>query len=401
MTEVELLVDDAGSPAKEPHAPVGGRRALAVLIGALGLVALGLLWVGPGGDDSSPDDTSLDGTGLANTALADVDGSTTPTPVPSTTTTLESTTTIAPAGGFIEGEGPALQTVVGYELWFGGDSSIRRLDLDTGDMLSLGFSGYPVIGDDDYIVAFDLVRRGYSVIDRADPLAEPRLLQVADGFSIDSIAPSPQPGTAWVVDRSSDRYDWRLLSLRTGAPLRSTTTESLTTSQIAFGFDLAVGPEIDERDGTLYVLSGTGHEEWVSGAVVVRDSFRALIERCDGSECRRAWYDLATLEELDLPTPTELLEHTELLGRGSWIHERTTAAETSRLVDITGEVRFDTTEGVPRRGFDVAPDGRWAALTNGQQLRVMDLTTGELTVIRRATNRVGTSSSVVWVETAR
>lgn len=315
-------------------------------------------------------------------------------PLPATTSTADPGTVLQP--GEIDGAGAVLGSPVGLELWVGGDSPVTRLDLDTGNILTLDYRAYPIMATGLYLVLFDARNDVFITIERSDPTARPKRLEADDGFVIDAVAPGLNEGTVWVADRGApDQVEWRLLSLETVSPVQSATTDSIITSRLPYRIEVAVPPIIDVRGDELYVLRFGAFDLWLEGGLVVHDGRRALVETCE-VECRRAWYDIATGDELAIPPPTDLFEQNELIG--DWIHSKTRDGSEAVLVELVTSRSVDTQERVRGRQFDISPDGRWGAFTGAQRLRITDLSVDESVEMTTVSNRVGTSTSLVLTD---
>lgn len=327
-----------------------------------------------------------------------------------TTSTITTTTTTAAAAlraetelevGEIAGAGPLLGSPSGLEMWVGGDSPVTRIDLDTGNALTLDYRAFPLLHTGVHLVLFDPARDVFIVIDRTDPTAAPTRLSVDDSFVVDTVAPGPAPSTLWLADRTvADRVAWRLLSLDTLTPVRSASSESIITSRLPYRIEVAIPPVIDARGEELFVLRALDYEYWLDGRLVVHDGERALVETCESvGSCRSAWYAIFSGEELPDPVPSDLLELHELLG--PWIHTKTRTGSETLLINSTTGAIVETQQRLRARRFDISPDGRWAAFTGTQRLWMLDLSSGETIELPSVSNRVGSGTSVVLVDRPR
>ena len=383
LGDIEFI--ELESRAEPGLGPPAGSRRTAIVIGILAVVAAGaVLIAAPRTDDVRS----------AAATTTTVTSTTTTSAAPTTTTVVADTGDEA----IVPGLGPVLGSEVGLEVWFGGDALVSRLDLDSGDLLTLDFRAYPVLATGDHLVLFDAGSAEFVVLDRRRPLDDVRTLTVDGGFVVDAVAPASAPNTVWVADRGEpDSVDWRLVGLEVMAPIASTTTEAVSTFRLPYRVDVAAPPTLDVGDGKILVRRGAGHEPWLDGRLLAHDTSRALVEQCDAQgECRQQWFDIDTGKVLDLPGPTTVLDQTEVLGR--WLHTRTRDNTQSVLVEIETGRELDTLQRVTARQFDVAPDGLWGAFTGAQQLRLTDLTTGESINAPGVSQRLGTASAVVLTD---
>ncbi|NNC79855.1 MAG: hypothetical protein HKN94_06830 [Acidimicrobiales bacterium] len=327
----------------------------------------------------------------ATTTLASATTSTT-TPV---TTTSAATTTQAPAQegeSTLSGE-PLLGEAVGLTMWSGGDRPLGSLDLDTGQIRQFGVRAFPIFATTAGVLVYDIIEREFVVFDGETESLQP--LPDDERFRITTVAPAFDPNTLWAADTSTEgRVEWRLISLQTMAPVRTAQSQSVITSALPFGIELAVGPELDEVDGKVYRLTPGGYEFWADGSIVVRDTTSALIESCDGEDCTRRWADIRTGRFFDELTP-DLNDRNEMLGGGSWIHSFADDLTVSEFVSRDGTTRYDTGLLVAARRFDISPDGEWAAITGQQLLRMINLRTGEQLRVTEAAPILGTAATVV------
>lgn len=296
---------------------------------------------------------------------------------------------------------PVLNVDTGLEIWVGGDGRITRIDLDSGRRFQVDRRGYPLVVSGQWLVFFDARTDTFERVDRVDPSQGETRLDAGEDFTIDAIAESPVDNSVWVADATGDLVAWRLLSLGTGAPLRSATTSSLELMAIADAADLASGPEIDIRqnvttgESEVWRLDGSEHVFWFAGSVVARDTTIALVENCDGS-CTLEWRDLATGEQIERLVPPNLLDLNELLGGGTWIYARSEDLSASTFIDAISFEELDTKTRRRTRPFDIEDSGRWAAMTGSQRVWIVELETGEETPLPGQRSLVGTTASVVF-----
>jgi hypothetical protein len=375
------------SQEADPERRVDPRGSLPLigLVVVLGIIVVALFVFGPRG-------------GQAET------GSSTSTSPPTTAaTTAPATTTLVPStlGPVIDAEpvepgAPVLGEEVGLTMWSGGDRPLGSIELDTGRIRQFEVRAFPVFAAGERIVVFDVLEREFGVFDPDNELLDP--LPQDEQFRITSVAPTPDPDTVWAADASGEgQVEWRLISLRTMAPVRTSRTQTIITSELPFGIELAVGPELDIIGGEIHRLTPTGHEFWIDASIVVRDATSALIEQCNGDQCTRQWADIASGDVLDEPVP-DLDERNEMLGGGGWVHSFAADLTSSEFVSRDGATTYDTGLLVSARRFDISPDGQWAAITGQQLLRMINLRTGEQIRVTEAAPILGTAATVVLTD---
>lgn len=371
-----------------PERPVDprGRLPLIGLVVGLAIVVVVLFALGPRSDQ--PETGSDSTTSLPTTPSTTVPATTT-TAVPSTLGPVVDAEPVEP------GE-PVLGGPVGLTLWSGGDRPLGSIDLDTGRIRQFDVRAFPVFAAGRRIVVFDVLEREFGVFDPDTETLDP--LPEDEQFRITAVAPTSDPNNVWATNTTTEgQVDWRLISLQTMAPVRTTRTETIITSELPFGIELAVGPELDVIDGGIHRLMTGGHEFWVEGSIIVRDTASALIETCADGECQRRWADIRTGEFLDIAAP-ELNDRNELLGNGQWIHSFAADLSVSEFVSRDGSSRYDTGLLVSARRFDISPDSNWAAVTGQQLLRMINLRTGEQIRVVEAAPILGTAATVVLTD---
>jgi hypothetical protein len=383
--EIILIELDGHSPAPPPASDDPARVAIAALVLAL-VGAVGLLWLlAPSDDGTQPDTAAVPSSTTAAPSEPRDPTTTSITPVP-----------LALAEVDVGEEDSLLGPNVPFEVWVGGDTPVRRINLSTGGVLSLDLRAYPVLSIGTQLVLFEQGADRWVTIDRENPLAEPELLwDPVEDFHIDTIAASLTPGTVWLADTSDAYTTWRLLNLTTGSAIDSAQTQTITTSDLPIGIEFAVAPVLDVRDGIVHRREGGVFVPWVKGEVLVHDAERALVEWCDDDGCSQTWFGLPDGEPIVVTSTTTMLDESELLGDGGWVHTRTEDSALSKLVAIYTGIEYDTTLRVSARQFNVSPDGRWAVIPGAHLLRILNLVTGEISLISHVSNRIGTSSTSV------
>ncbi len=384
MTDVVVDLETSGqprSPESDRPMPVLARAIAALLIGA---VVTAIVF-----SDGNADDT--DGTATADSTLPPRTSTTTESP-------FETSTTSTPAPiSSVEFE-QLLDTPVGFTAWVGGDTRLSVLDIDSGAQTDLEARGYPLLATSTSLIFRDLLAENYAVIDRQNPTVPAIVLDAGD-FEIDLVAESRVENAVWLADvpETEDAgVEWRLLSLSTGAPLRSSTTVGIETIRMADKVELAYSPVIDEREDEVWRLVGDAHEFWFQGRVIARDLDRVLAERC-APDCALAWLSVATGDVLPDPVPEGLHDDNELIGGGTWLYSRSEDFTASALINAETSKAIDTSIRRTTRPFAVDARGRWAVMTGSQRVWLLDLETGEQTPIPGSRRLVGVSSTVVLV----
>lgn len=372
----------------DPERRVDPRGSLPLigLVAGLTIVVVALFALGPRGSQTE--------SGPAATESA-------PTTVATTiplTTTVDPPSTLGPVVDPepIERGEPVLGERVGLTMWSGGDRPLGSIELDTGRIRQFDVRAFPVFAVDARIVVFDVLEREFGVFDPDSEVLDP--LPQDEQFRITSVAPTSDPNTVWAADASGDgQVEWRLISLQSMAPVRTTRTQTIITSELPFGIELAAGPELDIIDGAIHRLTPNGHEFWIEASIVVRDATSALIEQCNSDQCVRRWADIPTASVLAEPVP-DLAERNEMLGGGGWIHSFASDLSSSQFVSRDGATTYDTGLLVSARRFDISPDGEWAAITGQQLLRMINLRTGEQIRVTEAAPILGTAATVVLTD---
>ena len=389
---VEIFLDNTDS--SHPHADPEPGRGFSVALLAVFVMAVVVLLL-TGGDrlpqvNESPSTTDGLAEGIGTTSIAPVES-----------VEQDQLSADIATSDFSPGDGPLLGREVNFEVWLGGDSRVRRVDLDTGDIERLDVTGFPLFAAGDWVVIFE-PSSGFSTIDRRAPGREPTPLDTAEDFAAFAFGPSRLPGFVWAVAVGPDDrgFAWQLISLTTGLPTRTVQTQSAHVTKISFGIEVVLPPVIDVRDDGIYFWSVNGFVRTVVGSLVAFDERRALIDGCalgvSESFCGLSWWDIDQQLPIAVPIPIGIHENNEILGDGSWMLTFTDGATEMDLVELFTSRTFDTQVRIEGRELDVAPDGRWAAISGGQGLRVMNLTSGEVTPIERV-RPIGTTSSVVAV----
>ncbi len=342
------------------------------LLGVLGAVAVGfLLW--------SMSRTPVDDTDNSQVTIEQDDTETTERPTTTTPPSIavgRSTTTIENVGSRFGGD-------TGLSVLMGGESELRRLDLDTGAVTDFDRKGFPVYADDDVLVVSDPSRGTHTVVPLDDPEAEGLLLGT-NWMMPAAVSAGPEAGTVWMLGGDQPTPGWQLVRLADGEVVDQVDA-SMATLQFGFGFDGSGGPGVSgSASGGIFELVNGEYQRVAEGRpLAVSDEF-VLAENCvSPTQCPSFWLDRATWGVVDRPIP-----EADLLGAAL-------SPDGRLLTYYSGDGRgvFDVERNEPialLSGWEtltVSPDGRFAAWL-APTLTIRELDTGieiKVTELRQAT----------------
>ncbi len=295
------------------------------------------------------------------------------------------------------GDGPVLGEPVGMVIAIGGERrELLVIDLDTGDVSSLGLVGEPQLIVDGRLLVKDGWSRWES-IDLADPGAE-RVSPTAEP-QLFAAAVAAEAGGVWFRHTGS-RADqtWSRVDLDTGTVVeRVIVPAPAQVISDSEGRPLS-GPElVGSSTGGGYELQADGtYEQVLDARLVAFDGEVILVSTCNESlACTNRWVDRRTLVPVDRPAPGLELGAADLRGAGVLVAE--TYAGSDRVVRV-----FDTSTGVALTTGDsrqlartwVSPAGRYIARPGFDALLISEVAGSHTVAIDGV--RVDPSVQVVW-----
>lgn len=367
------------------QATIGGRRGLVTALGGVTVVLILVVGLLFGIDRAAPDPPP------AAPEFRQPSGLVTTTTVPpveprviTVPTTIPSTT--LPPGQFLLGE----QT--GQWLFFGGDDTLHRLDLDSGELVDYGLRAVPIAatGEDLVLHLPDAGLVGW--IPAAEPGTQPATWKVGQ------VALGDEPGQIWVLDPDEDvphpagepvgYGSWELFD--TG----SATSESLgqrpgdlyqeiednrpdgdeLPASVA---PLRPGPTLSARPDSV-VIYGDDRYRTVDGPaeILAFNKELILIRRCDPQPCTVLWTSTELGDDGGQPPiqrPTQDVLLARFVADGQWLLAYYPGGE-SELIEVAGTGRF-------RFGAGASPamsnDGRWLASQSDGQYVIVSADTGQ------------------------
>ena len=389
----ELLGTTGGSETGSVDVQRSGRnrsRVFVVVALALGGLVLFTLLRSPELDPDDPENAELrsDNEGSGGNGIEDdeLDKWTTTTEGDQAVATRRSTTSTVPLLADVSyiGDGqPLLGEETGLYLFIGGESSkLRRIDLDTGEVVEYLDRVFPSFASDGYLVGTnpDSGRAKVMLID--DPTVDTGVFLNSGYFYPGSSAalPGPEPGQLWVIGDDFPSPSWRLTRLSDGEVLQ----EIELATQNFYGPTLA-GPMVagspsggifDLRDGT-YVRVADGTPLAISTRFVLAEDCSSPID------CELRWLSRETWQEVDRALPELRPQWAQLSADG-----RVLMFYTDRGTELFDVERGRTVEGVggDPENTAVSPDGRYV-FTNTGILRIHDLDSDEVFTLDGLTMR--------------
>lgn len=338
--------------------PIAGLGAL-ILIGFVGLASLG-------SDETVDPDR-------AEQSLNDGDNSRRISPLPPPgipPTTMP--TQLDPAG---------FSRPTGYDLVMGGGSPLLRLGLDSGTIERYEERATPLAVTGEYLL---IESDGWMTVPLDDLGAEPFDLappgrEVYPGISATT-------GHLWLLPSSGSSALAQRVDPGSGAVLEEREISSESSGHIPGPYSSVSGsPDyMSPLTGGVYRFGDDGYKRVLDGRILVRGVRLALIETCDDRlRCSEAWFDLDTELRVDHPTPPDADGYRGILGSDRWLVQAHGPNWEYELIEIgTGRI-VDQMSG-RREPLSISPDGRLAAVNDGDSLVVVDLDTGERVEFPRA-----------------
>ncbi len=397
--DLELLgvaaADELGTGQVDAEHRVAAGRSWTWLVGIAVVFAIGIAALTTAGDD---DAAPLDD--AAGEAGDDPTPSTTfaPTAAESDAVDPEVAATVPPDGEPPEGRsslllpstdlarlGQIFDAPTGYSLLVGGERSLRRVQLDRGEVTDWNVIGNPIVVVDGRLLFQSNSSPQLWLLDLDDPDA-PRL---EVGTRDDFYRP-------WLVD---DAGIWMLPWVETAVPARRF---DLATGEINGSLELSeVGVEwlpvdltvarrapilVNGRAGGIYRWASDGFERVADGRIVAFGVNLAIVETCDERlRCTRGWIDASTLEPIDHPSPPAADGWQVVAGADRWLVASGPPSWSSRVVEIaTGREVELTSGGIPPDTLTISPDGRFAAWPSSEGIELVELETGSQATIAAA-----------------
>jgi hypothetical protein len=339
------------------------RSTVITLAGLIGVAVLVWALTRPTSDEVGPDQALIE-QGVGDTPATSL---IVPTTVPGST----APTTLVP-------DIALTKQPTGLWLFYGGDDSLQRVDLDTGNLDVYGLRAHPLMA-----VAGELVvahagsnTLGWVGLDNPGEQAE--------GWKNAWLAVDvTSPDRAWLLAND----EWVLHDLAANTLLERVPVAAappLGGGPVGRPALMIPGPEVISTPNGVYQLETGAYRRVLDGGqVLLFDSDRALVQRCGEVliDCTVVWRSRSGWSSQDLPTPVGPVAFAEVLGSGRWLH----------TIDPAGQHRLlalDDGEGLARgesfqvevevESLSVSSDARWLAVKRRDAgvIELIDLSTG-------------------------
>lgn len=379
--------------ADEPSALLGAESAVSqssevttagatrfVVPALLGLVLIvGLFWAlarsSTGADDADNNDDA---------AAAEQSSSTQKPTTTAPTTSADRPLSFDPATD-VE-SGPLLGREVGLSLFVGGGSSLKRVDLDTAQIVEFDVGRRrPVFATGQWLITGSEYSDDLQVVSLTDPESTATPLG-SSGFWPTPVFAGPDPDSVWIIRGGFPDASWDLVSLVDGEVI-----EERPVGQSWFfdgGPDLATTPA-----GGIYEFVDGEYVHVFDGQLSAASNSVVLAATCKGpTDCRYHWLDRETWEEIDRPLP----------GLSTvWANSLSPDGRILTFYNDHGPGVYDVERGEQLRlavqtpeEMAVSPDGRYLAATVSGEVIIHDLDT-----LKRYKLDAFASGSLLFTET--
>ena len=375
----ELLGTTGGSETGSVDVQRSGRnrsRVFVVVALALGGLVLFTLLRSPELDPDDPENAELrsDNEGSGGNGIEDdeLDKWTTTTEGDESGTTRRSTTSTVPLVADVSyiGDGqPLLGEESGLYLFIGGESNkLRRVDLDTGEVVEYQEMLIPSFASDGYLVAGDPASGRSRVLLVEDPTVDTGV-DVASGFYFpgsNAALQGSEPGQYWVIGDDFPNPSWRLIRLSDGEVL----DEIELASQNFYGPTLA-GPTVaGSPSGGVFELQEEGYVRVADGSPVAISTNFVLVERCtDPINCELEWLSRQTWEGVNRALPVSRPQWAQLSADGRVLMYYTDGG--TEIFDVERE-KLVLGLGGDIETAAVSPNGRYIFTSSGS-VQIYDL----------------------------
>lgn len=378
----------AADPAADTvtgQATIGGRRGVLTGLGGVAAALIGVVGLLFGIDRAAPEPPPEEPPFQQPSGL--VVTTTVPPAELSRVITVPSTIagTTLPPGVFLLGE------ETGQWLFFGGDDTLHRLDLDNGEVVDFGLRAIPIaatgrdlvvhLPDADLVGWIPTAQPGTQAAWKTGQIAfgdEPEQMWVLDQDQ-DVPHPGGQPvgygGWALVDTRSSTlkTLDVRPGDLYEEIEARRPGQDELPASVALF----RPGPALSARPDAVVAYGDDQYRPVAGpGEILAFDKQRLLLRRCDPAPCTVLW-DSAERGEDDgrspIQRPNQDVLWAPFVADGQWLLAYYPGGE-SELIEVAGTGRFRFAAGASPAMSD---DGRWLVSRADGQYVVVAVSTGE------------------------
>lgn len=366
------------------QASTGGRRGLLTGFGGVAVALIGVVGLLFGIDRAAPEAPSEEPQFRQPSGLV---VTTTIPPAESRVITVPPTiaATTLPPGVFLLGE------ETGQWLFFGGDETLHRLDLDSGEIVDFGLRAIPIAATGRDLVLYlpDAGLVGWI------PTAQPGT-QAA--WKTGQIALADEPEQVWVLNPDQDAPHsggqpvgygrWELLDTRSSTAL----TLGLRPGDLYEEIE-ALRPGIDELPASVALVRpgpdlsarpdavmAYGDEQYRPvagpGEILAFDDERLLVRRCDRATCTVQWDSTELGDDggrLPAQRPSQDVLWAGFVADGQWLLAYYPGGE-SELIEVTGTGRFRFSAGASPAMSD---DGRWLVSRADGQYVVVAVSAGE------------------------
>ena len=288
---------------------------------------------------------------------------------------------------------PLLGEVSGYQLFYGGDAPLQRLDLDTGELSLFGLRAHPVLVTGPSLV---LYQESGGLIGWV-PLDDPG--EQVQTWKRVLLAEGNPPGSLWLLDPAVDEQHpsgapvgigtWKLVettSNRMESTLPGDQWDEVTSAvhgDPALGGAVGLfrpGPGLSSRPNGVHLMDGDGFRRLTDGRVLIGGTSGLLLTGTCGPEgpCDLSWFDLGTETGVERRLPTVRPRVARLAGGGAWVHSVGWDGTSELLQLDTGRVIHN--DWATERPA-ISPDGRWLAHLADGAVVITDLERDQAAVI--------------------
>lgn len=283
------------------------------------------------------------------------------------------------------GEGPVFGEPVGLVIAIGGSrQEIHLVDLDSGDVSSLGHTGTPRLIHDGRLLIQD-GQAGWEVVDLADGGAD-TIMPEQDTALYTSVVAAEAGGVWFRHAEGGNGRAWSRIDPESGQVLQEVTLPvGASVATDVNGLPLA-GPEvIGSETGEVYTLGTTGEYQLMLDAHLIAFSEHlVLVSRCGLVACGNQWIDRHSNEVLDIPAPQPQLAGAFIRDDSMLVAETPGGSELIvKVFDIpTGRaIATGSASGLSRSW--VSPSGRFIAVPGFNALLIIDVQDGFTATIDR------------------
>lgn len=283
------------------------------------------------------------------------------------------------------GEGPVLDEPVGLAIAIGGgEREIHLIDLDTGDVSSLGRPGTPRLVDDGRLLVQD-DRDRWEVIDLGTGRTD-TIVPEGDAPRYGAVVAAEAEGVWFRRGAGLDGRVWSRVAPETGEVLQEVTVPAgaRVVSDVN-GVPLA-GPEVvGSEAGAIYTLAADGgYRRRLDGHLIAFDEQLLLVAACGRFACQNQWIDRRSLDVVDIPAPEPRLLGGYIRGDTTLVAE--TPGPSNAIVKVfdltTGRaIATGSPSGLARTW--VSPSGRFIAVPGFNALLIIDTRRGRTATIDR------------------